>query len=64
MGGVHYVGVGWVIRGGEGGAGVCMGCRVSGSCRVGLGHVWVGGGLCRGGVHHTEVEWAVKIFTE
>ena len=31
---------------------------------------WVGhegvvlDGLCRGGVHHTGVEWAVKIFTE
>ena len=40
-----------------------VGAGVGGSCRVGLGHVWWGG-LCRGGVHHTEVEWAVKNFTE
>ena len=38
---------------------------VGGSCRGGLGHVWVVWGvLCRAGVHHTEMEWAVKIFTE
>ena len=30
-----------------------------------MGHVGVRlGGLCRGGVQNTRVEWAVKIFTE
>ena len=30
-----------------------------------MGHVGVGwSGLCRGGVYHTGVDWAVKNFTE
>ena len=27
-----------------------------------IGVEW--GGLCRGGVHHTGMKWAAKIFTE
>ena len=37
---------------------VLFGVGWGGSCRGGVGHVWVGqGGSCRGGVGHVGVGW-------
>ena len=69
-GGMGYVGVGGTYRGGVGYVGVGRTYRGRvGLCR-GRGEWvmqgWGGscrGELCRGGVYHTVVEWAVKNFT-